>query len=489
MIFIIMCGDLLLYSLEHKKIKESICIILLSLTTLFVGMFLLGAFYGNGSAGSEGLGYYSANINSLINPLGTSHYLRDLPMATGGQYEGYAYLGLGVIILLFICIHIYTENINLSRNNLPLAIRQIIKSNYKRYLPVILVCLAFYMLALSPVITYNTHVLFEIHYPTFINKVLSIFRTSGRFLWAIAYLIMILIFFTINKFSKKSSAIFICSICLIIQVSDLSDTLQQKHKYFTYEILEHEINNSTTWNYLMSNHSYVIFVFESVYTKENSNKVFYISNIAADYNNNLNNFYISRPDSDAIAENLNSIITDLQQGQGKQENIYIFEDFFDIWKKGYSLNYYQLDDCIIGIPEEIPMNKLEGAKRLNADENKIDITPLNNEYLTNGTDTENTRILYPNGISYGPYISLDSGAYRIKVQGLNLQKCDFDIYSNTNDEYIYFDIVDHSDNEVYVQIDLDSRIDNLEFRIHNNTENDITINQMQLYVISEDFDD
>lgn len=86
-------------------------------TVLSVGVVVLAVFGGvivnalwfnfSGTDGF-GLGYYNANLTALINPLATqssvwSQVLPTLPTATDGQYEGFAYLGVGALLLAVLC--------------------------------------------------------------------------------------------------------------------------------------------------------------------------------------------------------------------------------------------------------------------------------------------------------------------------------------------------------------------------------------------------
>lgn len=93
---------------DRQRWKECAGIFTGSLVAVFVPFYLYGGFYhmSVGDAAPSGLGYYCANINSLYNPMEYGRYLtgygrvlRTLPMATDGQYEGYAYLGAGLILL------------------------------------------------------------------------------------------------------------------------------------------------------------------------------------------------------------------------------------------------------------------------------------------------------------------------------------------------------------------------------------------------------
>lgn len=70
------------------------------------GLFLLvafccwqaGYFSVGGGTVAGGYGLYRLNVMSLVNPSGWSHTLRDMPQGPG-DYEGFNYLGLGVLML------------------------------------------------------------------------------------------------------------------------------------------------------------------------------------------------------------------------------------------------------------------------------------------------------------------------------------------------------------------------------------------------------
>ncbi len=67
------------------------------------GWWLSGLFVlqGEGSLAGGGLGYYSMNLLAPISPFGWSAVLPELPIAGDGQaYEGFQYLGLGVLLLI-----------------------------------------------------------------------------------------------------------------------------------------------------------------------------------------------------------------------------------------------------------------------------------------------------------------------------------------------------------------------------------------------------
>jgi len=132
----------------------------------FVGM-------GGGGAGAGGFGEYSLNLNGIFNPSSFSNFLKNRPILPG-QYEGFAYLGIGWLILLMagICA-------------LPLF--KISRDWFRRHaiLAVALACCTVF--ALSNIVAYGDSVVLRYTMPFFLKPLTEIFRSSGRFVWPVIY--------------------------------------------------------------------------------------------------------------------------------------------------------------------------------------------------------------------------------------------------------------------------------------------------------------
>ena len=81
-----------------KGWKEDLAAAVVSIGVDLAVLYIVGAFSVHTSMEDTGLGVYSANVNSLINPVIFSRFLPGLPYGEG-QLEGFGYLGLGVLIL------------------------------------------------------------------------------------------------------------------------------------------------------------------------------------------------------------------------------------------------------------------------------------------------------------------------------------------------------------------------------------------------------
>jgi hypothetical protein len=129
-----------------------------------------------GAYWAPGYGEFSWNLNAFVNPMDHgSLLLHALPLANPRQYEGYSYLGLGVIALLVI---------NVARR--PQALRWMFE---RRLLPLVAAGVVFAGLAASAVVTFGSHTLFTVPLPKIMLHAVGTVRASGRFAWPPYYLL------------------------------------------------------------------------------------------------------------------------------------------------------------------------------------------------------------------------------------------------------------------------------------------------------------
>lgn len=126
----------------------------------------------------NGYGLYGLNLNSLWNPWGYSPIFPQLNTTAPQQYEGFAYLGLGVFILLATVL--FT------------AVPVFLKKQYKnkRLFPLLAMAVFFTVFAITHQVTYGEKTLFTVPIPEFLIEFGGIFRASGRFIWLFYYLLL-----------------------------------------------------------------------------------------------------------------------------------------------------------------------------------------------------------------------------------------------------------------------------------------------------------
>jgi hypothetical protein len=153
---------------------------------------------------------FSLNLMSPVDPRGwTSIVLHRLSSATPGQYEGYAYLGAGVLALALIVL----GAVVVGRPKLPSLDRRWV-------LPLLLCCAVLTLLALSTRVTFGSHTVVDLDPGETLSPYLSSLRASGRLFWGLYYLIMVAVLAAPFAFFRKSWANGLIAGALLLQLAD-----------------------------------------------------------------------------------------------------------------------------------------------------------------------------------------------------------------------------------------------------------------------------
>ena len=230
-----------------KLFKKNIALIfILSLSMYIAGYFVIP------STDSLGFGYgiYKTNLLSFIDPIphGSSQnwsiLLPDIPNMSGEQ-EGFAYFGLGGLVLFMILIFYLFQNPEKIVNN-------------KHYLILMVI---FFLIALSNNINFSNETLINISLPKLLYAPLSVIRASGRFMWLIYYLIIIFSLIAFIKFKIKKRYLVIILMLQIVDTSFLFSRNIVKHSNSN-----HLLFNEAIWNGLDKKPEYIY----TTYSSDNS---------------------------------------------------------------------------------------------------------------------------------------------------------------------------------------------------------------------------
>lgn len=102
--------------------------------------------------------------------------------------------------------------------------------------------------------------------------------------------------------------------------------------------------------------------------------------------------------------------------------------------------------------------------------------------LMNGEDVDGLRYLYPEGVSFGPYLKLYPGEYTIRINGQNLGDITYDCtYNDGGMPYnIPIEVTESSEEVIAYRIVLQEETENIETRIFNNSDNTVTIESIDI---------
>src|SRR5271166_5756309 len=176
----------------------------------FLVAYSLGLVIEGGRGYTTG-GYrvFSLNLLSPIDPRGwASIFLPRLSGATPGQYEGYAYLGVGVLAVALVALGAAV----LPGKRPALDRRWVV--------PLLLCCLMLTLLALSTKVTLGSRTLVDLDPGERLSPYLASLRASGRLFWGPYYLILMTVLAAPFVFFRTTWANVLIASALLIQIAD-----------------------------------------------------------------------------------------------------------------------------------------------------------------------------------------------------------------------------------------------------------------------------
>ncbi len=195
----------LLSCLKTLPFKSQLIQFLTPLIILFASSWLtIFPLPQGGFAQDFGWGYYSMN---LLAPFHGSAFFKIPNAEMPGQYEGFNYLGLGVLLLFAYALYLQ---------------RQKERDFWKKHRYIVLALTLFTLYAFSNKIYFGSHKLISFSYPHFMDTLVHQFRASGRFFWPVGYAIMIFSVLMVAKHGNKYKYVLLM-LALFLQIADLKE--------------------------------------------------------------------------------------------------------------------------------------------------------------------------------------------------------------------------------------------------------------------------
>lgn len=344
--FVPMCGAILLgYILcsvwKERKVRIRFFYPGISFSVgLFLTIYLLGGFSSGADTGTNNLGLFSFNLNAFLNPMSYSTLLKNTslwnwPFYTQGQYEGFSYLGMGIILLCACGIVLMVKNI--FRRRKP-SVYQVMT---------VLMSIGLIALAVSPTITWNDKLLLQLPYSSTIYKYWGIFGSCGRMAWPVVYFLMIFGITSIGnmKWKRKEISCVVLILACLVQVVDLSGQLYKRHENYSEKVVYQSPLAGTVWDDIISSGEYkhVVWVTHNV----DHDDVIQVAVYAMKNDMTMGNFYFARgiDKRDIIEEQLQNTSEDCVYVFLKSDDTFeyeIYENYEDV------LHFYPCGDYMIG---------------------------------------------------------------------------------------------------------------------------------------------
>ena len=182
-----------------------------SLATTLGGWWLSGLFTlsESGALSAAGLGVFSMNLLAFVSPAGWSRVLPSLPIAGVGQeVEGFHYLGLGILLLIAVA-----GGLRLRSGERGISWSPLFPGT------VVAICVLMTAFAISPRVTFGSAVVVDLIGPW--SAPLALFRSSGRFVWPLTYLLLTWTVVTVSRRLPPVAATIVVAAAVAAQLGDL----------------------------------------------------------------------------------------------------------------------------------------------------------------------------------------------------------------------------------------------------------------------------
>lgn len=216
-------------------------IIILTIIGLVTPIILwtgIGYFVDYSIGDPQNLGYYSTSLQSFFNPEYAiwDNHLKDASLLLDSreirypsQYEGFAYLGLGVLsgIILTIVILLIKSLINTKESLL--TIKTVSASLLKERKIVFIICIiliSLYSIMHKDNVTYLEQYTYIPIIDMFLEKS-GVIRANGRFIWPLMYIVIIITLYSIQKIFNKHT-LYILTILALIQIVDITPLIKER---------------------------------------------------------------------------------------------------------------------------------------------------------------------------------------------------------------------------------------------------------------------
>jgi len=260
-------------------------------TLLMLAIFILAASatmwpLPAANGGSEyGFGIYSLNLLSPISG-GSLWQVSPDSFSSEQHFEGFNYLGFGILTLLISClIGFIKQRWNQSCN----------RTNLVWPLSVWITLLLMMVYAFSNRIYWGDQLLYEWVIPHWALPLTGQFRASGRFFWPIAYALTIFVFICVYRlYTKRTANIILCVVCAL-QIIDLSPLIMQTRALLSR--ISPPIIDHMEWQKLLPPQTQTLYLYPKLKCNKNSSFLeiqLPFMRYASENHFNINTGYIAR---------------------------------------------------------------------------------------------------------------------------------------------------------------------------------------------------
>ncbi|MCM5527507.1 DUF6311 domain-containing protein [Parasegetibacter sp. NRK P23] len=304
---------------RYLSLKKTVAYLALSFSGLLFLWFVTGMLRLDGEKLSvdNAFGLYSLNLNALYNAKGFSNLLPAFKDVSWHQYEGFMYLGAGMMVLVVMALGYSTFLFVRKYENIKKRIAQ----HRISILLLGILCTGYAIFAITHIITFEDKVLLKLPAPkTFLN-IGNIFRASARFFWLPYYILLLApLLLLLRSPLPKRLKYFILLGATCLQFYDTLPLLTHRklrNGDYTTPLADNE------WLSIMKNFEEIRFV--PPFNNSQLNTLDYqdFSFLAAKLRKPITIGYVARMDEKKMRHFTDSIFNELENGTIPQKALYV----------------------------------------------------------------------------------------------------------------------------------------------------------------------
>ena len=279
------------------------CNLAIVLSMWAAGYFMLGS-----SVGAGGFGFYRTNLLALIDPDQLwSRLLRAQPRGVG-DYEGFAYPGVGMLLLCVIA------GVELMRK----------RWQYERpgLAPLLVATVFLAVFAVSHRIGFGRSDLLVYPVPAVVQPIINALRVSGRFIWPMYYLLFLGVLCVVFTRVPRRAAAVLCAGLLVVQLADSANGWSFLRARLGKMPVWSSPMRDMAWDGLAGRYTKLILVRPG----EASPNWMPIAEFAATHRMAVNTGYFARMRADVVAGLRERYVGLVERNEFSADSLYIFED-------------------------------------------------------------------------------------------------------------------------------------------------------------------
>lgn len=258
MILVLWLSSVTAQVVTTKALPQKLVFRAVKTVVLLVGVGWVAGYFSAGSSTEEGFGIFRADLATFVDPqtisaTSWSRVLPDQPVTprnVNGSFEGFAFLGIGVLSALLVGVisQIVRRGSSTSDSNR-------FRNSLKLVLPPAIVCFVF---ALSNRVTFRIERI-VLPLPEPLELLGNTLRASGRFVWPLTYVAVASAVAMVSRVASKSRVgTALLLMLLAVQIADSREALFEHRERFTQLAYPNSVFQSPSWVDLVRERDYLI---------------------------------------------------------------------------------------------------------------------------------------------------------------------------------------------------------------------------------------